>query len=415
MPEKPENKKWYDRVKFYKFKITPMRIYLFIVAVFLAVKVIFDVKGFGDFVSNLISFVLSVFSYLIIGAIIAFVLNSYADVWEKKILKKLKSQKARRNISIVIAYVTLVLFVTLILFALIPALVDTVKAFADNIPKAFARIKEIYIDITQNGRFNLSEDALAQISNGLTNLQEIATKIFSPQKITAVFSGTISGLFNVIMGIMISVYMLIEKDSVMQAMKKINYAIFPGKRANAIQWGANRINLILRQYISGKILQALIILVVSYLLFLICGIKYAILLAVIMAIMNMIPYIGPWIGGAIVVFISIPQGMYTIVASLVCVLAVQALDNWFVGPKIIGGKMGASPLLVLVGLCVCGGIFGLPGMILGDVMAVIFKVFFYDRFVGNKLKGKAEKGLLPQDLLPENNSRDETKNEENGK
>ncbi|MBE7058430.1 MAG: AI-2E family transporter [Ruminococcaceae bacterium] len=415
MPEKPENKKWYDRIKFYKFKITPMRIYLFIVAVFLAVKVIFDVKGFGDFVSNLISFVLSVFSYLIIGAILAFVLNSYADVWEKKILKKMKSQKAKRNISIIIAYVTLVLFVTLILFALVPALVDTVKTFADNIPKAFATIKEVYVDITQNGRFNLSEDVLAQISKGLTNLQEIATKIFSPQKITAVFSGTISGLFNVIMGIMISVYMLIEKDSVMQAMKKINYAIFPGKRANTIQWGASRINLILRQYISGKLLQALIILVVSYLLFLICGIKYAILLAVIMAIMNMIPYIGPWIGGAIVVFISIPQGLYTIVASLVCVLAVQALDNWFVGPKIIGGKMGASPLLVLVGLCVCGGIFGLPGMILGDVMAVIFKVFFYDRFVENKLKGKAEKGLLPKDFVTENALQTEPEDKENGK
>ena len=415
MPEKPENKKWYDRIKFYKFKITPMRIYLFIVAIFLAVKVIFDVKGFGDFVSNLISFVLSVFSYLIIGAVIAFVLNSYADVWEKKILKKMKSQKAKRNISIVIAYVTLVLFVTLFLFALVPALVDTVKAFADNIPKAFATIKEIYVDITQNGRFNLSEETLAQISDGLTNLQEIATKVFSPQKITAVFSGTISGLFNVIMGIMISVYMLIEKENVLRAMKRINYAVFPGKRASTIQWGARQINLILRQYISGKLLQALIILVVSYLLFLICGIKYAILLAVIMAIMNMIPYIGPWIGGAIVVFISVPQGMYTIIASLVCVLAVQALDNWFITPKIVGGRMGASPLLVLAGLCICGGLFGLMGMLFGDVIAVIFKVFFYERFVGNKLKGKAEKGLLPKDFVTENALQEVEQDEENGK
>jgi len=64
--------------------------------------------------------------------------------------------------------------------------------------------------------------------------------------------------------------------------------------------------------------------------------------------------------------------------------------------------MGASPLLVLVGLCVCGGLFGLPGMVFGDVMAVIFKVFFYDRFVGNKLKGKVEKGLLPKEFLDEN-------------
>lgn len=402
MADKPEGKKWYDRVKFYKIKITPMRIYLFIVAIFLAVKVIFDIHGFGDFVSKLISFFLSVFSYLIIGAIIAFVLNSYSDVWENKLLKKMKNHRARRNISIIIAYVTLFVFVTLILFALVPTLIDTVKAFAENIPKAFAQIKETYIDITRNGRFNLPEDALTKMDNGLANLQELATKIFSPQKITAFFSGTISGLFNVVMGIMISVYMLIEKNEVLRAMKRITYAIFPGKRAKTVHWGANKINLILKQYISGKLLQALIILVVSYVLFFIADVKYAILLAVIMAIMNMIAYIGPWIGGAIVVFISVPQGLYTIIASLVCVLAVQALDNWFVGPKIVGGKMGASPLLVLVGLCICGGLFGLPGMIFGDVMAVIFKVFFYDRFVGNKIKRKVEKGLLPADFSEEN-------------
>jgi predicted PurR-regulated permease PerM len=378
-----------------------MRIYVFILAVLIAVKVIFDIHGFGDFVSKLISFVLSVFSYLIIGAVLAFILNSYTDVWENKIFKKIKSYKVKRTLSIVIAYLTMLLILTLILFALVPALVDTVKVFAANIPKAFEKIQGLYVDITQNGKFNLPTEALDAINNGLAHLQEIATEVFHPQKITAVFSGTVTGIFNVIMGVMISVYLLIEKDNCIKAMKRINYAIFPRKRAESVMWGAGQINLILRQYISGKLLQALIILVTSYILFLIAGVEYAILLAVIMAIMNMIPYIGPWIGGIVVVFISIPQGLYPTLASLVCVLAVQALDNWFVGPKIVGGRMGASPLLVLAGLCICGGLFGLPGMILGDVLAVIFKVFFYDRFINNKLKNKAEKGLLPGEISDE--------------
>ena len=134
-----------------------------------------------------------------------------------------------------------------------------------------------------------------------------------------------------------------------------------------------------------------------------------------MAIMNMIPYIGPWIGGVIVVFISVPQGVYAIIASLVCVLAVQALDNWFIGPKIVGGRMGASSLLVLAGLCICGGLFGLPGMIFGDVIAVIFKVFFYDRFICNKLKAKGEKGLLPEEFTDEKTDEECLPEEENGK
>ena len=77
--------------------------------------------------------------------------------------------------------------------------------------------------------------------------------------------------------------------------------------------------------------------------------------------------------------------------------------------------MGASPLLVLAGLCICGGLFGLMGMLFGDVIAVIFKVFFYERFVGNKLKGKAEKGLLPKDFVTENALQEVEQDEENGK
>ena len=73
-------------------------------------------------------------------------------------------------------------------------------------------------------------------------------------KITAFFTGTISGLFNVVMGIMISVYMLIEKEKVLNAMKRITYAVLPGKRAGTVHWGANKVNLILKQYISGKLL-----------------------------------------------------------------------------------------------------------------------------------------------------------------
>ena len=396
--EKPKQLKWYDRIKFSKFKVTPMRIYMFIVAVILAIKVIFDIHGFGDFVSNLAGFVISIFSYLIIGAVIAFILNAYTDVLESKVFKKLKKYKVKRTLSIVIAYITLFLIVALILFALVPTLIDTLKVFADNIPKAFAKIKSIHTDITQNGRFNLPEDAVETINNALSNLQEFATQVFSPSRIKSFFSGTINGLFNIVMGIMISVYMLIEKESVLAAFKKINYAVFPRKRAENVMWGAGKVNMVLRQYISGKLMQALIILVTSYILFLVSGVEYAILLAVIMAIMNMIPYIGPWIGGAVVVFISIPQGLYSVIASLVCVLAVQALDNWFITPKIVGGQMGASPLLVLAGLCICGGIFGLPGMIFGDVIAVIFKVFFYDRYVKNKLKLKEEKGLLTREI-----------------
>lgn len=223
---------------------------------------------------------------------------------------------------------------------------------------------------------------------------------------TRFFSTTISGVFNAIMGLMVSVYMLIEKDKAIRMLKRVNYALLPKKHADTIQWGATQCNRIFRKYFAGKLLQACITLILSYVLFLIAGLRYAILLAVIMAFLNMIPYIGPWLGGALVVFITLPQGLFSIVAALICILAVQAADNWFVTPKIVGGRMGVSPLLVLVGLCIFGGLFGLPGMIIGDVMAAIFKTLFYDRYVENRLNNKIKNGFLPKEFDDRNENKE---------
>ena len=66
--------------------------------------------------------------------------------------------------------------------------------------------------------------------------------------------------------------------------------------------------------------------------------------------------------------------------------------------------MGISPLLVLAGLCICGGLFGVPGMIMGDVMAAIFKTLFYDRYVENRMKNKVKNGFLPKEFDDENES-----------
>lgn len=401
VPEKKDEKKS-EKIKTTITKFTPMKLYLYILSILLTVKFIFDFHGFGDFLTKFSGFIISLLGYLIVGVIIAYVLNAYMGIWENKILKRIKSHKTKKVLSIIIAYLSLILIVSLIVFALVPTLTTTIKTFAGNLPNAFNKIIETYNDIIEGGRFNLPESIRDSISSNINQLQSIAMKIFSTENITkfatGFFTSTVSGIFNIIMGLMVSVYMLIEKEKVLITMRRINYAIFSRKHADTIQWGATQINKILRQYFTGKLLQAAIILIVSYIAFLIAGIKYAILLAVIMAIFNMIPYIGPWMGGAIVVFFSIPQGWISVAASLACILAVQALDNWFVTPKVVGGQMGVSPLLVLIGLCVFGGLFGVPGMIMGDVMAAIFKTFFYDRVIKNRLNKKIKNGLLPEDF-----------------
>ena len=421
-----KEKKIFKGFKIPRLQVTPAKIYFYILIVFLTVKLIFDVNGFGKLISGIGSFAISILSYLVVGLIIAYILNIYVMKLENIVLKKIGNAKIKRAVAIILAYLTLIIIVALLVFALIPALAETINVFAENIPKGFNSIREIYIDIMKNGELNIPESFIESIEKNIGVVQDNIMELFDVKAITetltGVFTSAVSGIFNIVMGIMVSVYMLLEKDKAIYVLKKINYAMFSKKRADNIQWGASRINSILRRYFVGKLLQAGIILIVSYLLFIVAGVRYAILLAVIMAIMNMIPYIGPWIGGVIVIFVSIPQGVFAILAALVCVLAVQAIDNWFITPKVVGGKMGISPLLVLIGLCIFGGIFGLAGMIFGDVMMAVVKVLFYDGYIKNRIASKKKQGFLKEDfgeeteiVLEKNEKETVQKESKNGK
>ena len=123
--------------------------------------------------------------------------------------------------------------------------------------------------------------------------------------------------------------------------------------------------------------------------------------AFILGVTYMIPYVGPWIGGIFVVIISLSQDLSTAITALVCVLIMQLIDNTILTPNIVGGQIGISPLLVLIGLCVCGGLLGLPGLILGDVFAAVIKILFYDTYIMNRIEKKIEKGYLPESARAE--------------
>ena len=150
--------------------------------------------------------------------------------------------------------------------------------------------------------------------------------------------------------------------------------------------------VIFKQYFVGKVIQTICIMTVSFICFTIARVPYPALCAAFIAVTNLIPYIGPWIGGIPVVLLCLAKDFKLAIYALICVLISQAVDNWLVGPRVIGDRIGVSPLLVLIGLGVGGALFGIPGMLLGDVTAALIKVFFYDNYIANKLaKKKAAK------------------------
>jgi predicted PurR-regulated permease PerM len=368
----------------------------------LSAKIIFDFDGFRGFLDNALKMVVSILGYLLIGFVIAYVLNAYIQWLSAHPLKKIKSPRKKRVTGMIIAYITLALVITFLIVTIVPKVIESVSNLAKMIPGMADRVYQFYLDIVERGKFDLPAVVTEGIVNGINLVKDALMKLLSSDLITSalprILTATGSGLFNILMGLLVSVYMLLEKDRAKAAATRITYGLFKRSRADVVVDGGRKIDMIFKQYFAGKLLQATVILLLSYVVLLIGGINYAILFAAVIAITNMIPYIGPWIGGIFTILISLVQDPWMGLRAVACVLIIQMIDNWFITPQVVGHKMGISPLLVLIGLAVGGSLFGFIGVLIGDVLAAIVKVFFYDTFIARRLKKKISNNELPEDL-----------------
>lgn len=365
----------------------------------LSAKIIFDFVGFRVSMGEAFRYIGSLFGYLTYGFILAYILNAYICWLDRGILKRMKPGKTKRSLGIVLAYVTLVVFVAILVFAIGPKLVESITDLAKMVPTLFDTVNALYKDIVEGGRFNLTPAMQREIVNGIASLKTTLTGWLNVDFLTTtgirIAKATGTGVFNVFMALLVSVYMLLEKDKVLVAGNRIVHGLFKREAADRITDTGRKVDGVFKRYFAGKLLQAIVILVLSYIVLLIGRVDYAILFAVILGFTNLIPYIGPWIGGVPVVLISFVQDPWMGVRVLICVLIIQMIDNWFITPNIVGGQMGISPLLVLIGLCVGGVLFGFVGMIIGDVLAAVIKVVFYDTYVEWKLGKRVASGELP--------------------
>lgn len=368
-----------------------------ILLIFVA-KIVFDFNGFGTFVSQAINLVFDALSYLVFGFILAYILNAYMMWLERRPLRGIRNSRRRRRISILISYITLAAFVVLLIFLIVPKLIDSITSLAKMVPNLYDKIYGFYQDIIDGGKFNLPDAVKDAIVEGLARTKDALLGMLDANRIMLlsknILTATGKGIFYGAMGILVSVYMLLEKDDAVHAAKRIvNGMLKPAQAAKVFDAGG-KINAIFKRYFTGKLLQCIVILFVSYITLMIGRIEYAILFAVILSFTNMIPYIGPWIGGIPTVLICLVQDPLMGVRALICVLVIQLLDNWFITPNVVGGQIGISPLLVLIGLCIGGTMFGFFGMIIGDVLAAIVKVFFYDTFIAKRIHKKVLDGEI---------------------
>lgn len=373
-------------------KYTTVAIYSFIVAisVILFYLAISQVTIFTDKLDS----ILVVMQPFIIGFSIAYIVNFLLDFYEKKVfetkyIKKIKL-KSKRGIAILFSYITAFFIISMFVKFLLPQLIDSVVGLVNDIPTYISNttryVNETILKLNIEAQYS---QVLMDNFNSLVNyIIKFATNLIPA--LGGFLASVASSIWNVILGIIVSVYLLIDKEKLCALSKKITYGLLPESYADEIIKLVDRSNYTFGRFLVGKIIDSLIIGVLTFIILTIFKMPYTVLVAVIVGITNIIPFFGPFIGAIpsfiIILFVSPVQALWF----LLIIFFIQQLDGNVIGPKILGDSIGISAFWILFSILVAGKLLGLVGMIIGVPLFAILYSIIKD-FIESKLRKKGLK------------------------
>lgn len=347
--------------------------------------------------------VLQVLKPILYGLVLAYLLNpivKWTDrklrpVLEKKVKKEQTVIRISRGVGIVAGLVILISLVVTLCNMIIPELYRSIRDMAYTVPGQINQVLAAFSeyetkDTTINTLLrNIMEEGSKSLQNWIrTDLLKQTNIIMS--NLTVGVINIVSELMNVLIGIIVSVYVLFSKETFSGQCKKILYALTTPHTANVTLHITQKSNEIFGGFITGKIIDSAIIGVLCFFGLSILNMPYALLVSVIVGVTNIIPFFGPYIGAipsSVLILLSDPKKG---IIFIFFILALQQLDGNVIGPKILGDSTGLSAFWVVFAILVGGGLFGFPGMIMG---VPTFAVIYY--IAGMIINQKLEKKKLP--------------------
>lgn len=347
---------------------------------------------------------------IIDGLILAYLLSPIVNFIELKILtpiynkfkvkidKRTKSRMRVFSISISMIFVLLIVYGFIMI--VIPQIYQSIQSIVISFPSYLDNLVKYANDVLKNNpTFEVSiTDIVEKYSKELTSW--LNSKLLpSMNAIIKTFSLSVISFFvalwNLIIGFIISVYVLASKEKFVGQAKKAVYSMMSREHANQFLSDMRFTNRTFGGFISGKLIDSLIIGIICFICLYFIGTPYPILISVIVGVTNVIPFFGPYLGAIpstiLILLIDPIQALYF----LIFVFILQQFDGNFLGPKILGNSTGLSSFWVIFSITFFGGLFGVLGMLLGvPAFAVIYA--FIRRKITTRLKVKG----LPESTTP---------------
>ena len=317
---------------------------------------------------------LGILTPIVYGVVIAFLLTPVLNFLEKKIIYPLLARKEvsvgkKGRKAILCMFLFLALIYALIMMIL-PELIRSIMGLIYSFP-AYVKVIQKWLQSFIE-KWNLNSDALDTLNQSITTAQDYLTTNILPQmqemlkNISAGVFELINFLKNFLIGAIVSLYLMADKEGFIAKAKMLTYAIFNTQHANFIIHSMRFTNRTFIGFFSG-------IGVLCYIGMNFLNMPYILLISVIIGVTNVIPFFGPYLGAIPSIFLILLVDPLQAIYFAIFILILQQFDGNILGPKILGDSTGLSSFLVIVAILIGGGIFGIPGMIIGvPVFAVLY-------------------------------------------
>ena len=339
----------------------------------LVILIIINMDPINSFLFGIMEIVSPVF----IGGAIAYLLNPILKFLEFVVFKGIKNKKAVRALSLVLTYVYAIVLIVLLVSVIAPQLIESILDIGKNyntyLDTAVGVVNNIFSKISTNFE-NLDTENVKQHILELFNESENLVQTIVGYVITYGTS-LIVAFKNLIIGLFISVYILVSKERLYAQATKGAKAYMSSKFYNNCMRYLRITNATFGRFFIGKFFDAAIVFAITFTVLLILKIKYPVLIAMIVGVLNIIPFFGIIIGALISSLIVLFVAPDKILLFLLIMLIIQQIDTNVIAPKILGNSAGISSLGVIIAVTIMGSYFGIVGMILGvPLFAIIISI-----------------------------------------
>lgn len=353
-------------------------------------------------IQQVIHTIIGILMPIIYGLVIAYLTIPIYNYFMKKIIpflqKKLMSEKRvlflGKVFSITLTIVLAIAVVAGLIAMVIPQVLESLTSIIQMAPDSYRNfidwVQQIAEDNPELKNLIISSDMTSNMNDWfnsflMPNIQKLLNGITTG--ILLSISNVVNLIKNIIIGIIVAIYVLNSKDTFVAQGKKIVYSAMKEEHAKLVIEEVRFIHKMFGGFISGKLLDSLIIGIICFIVMTILKMPYVMLISVIIGVTNIIPFFGPFIGAIPTALFILMESPIQCIYFLIFILLLQQFDGNILGPKILGDSTGISSFWVLFSILLFGGLFGFVGMIIGvPTFAVIYDII--SRLVNHGLRKK---------------------------